>query len=198
MSETGNGRKPTSLPPQPGCWIVAPLRPHELHRARCLSRSLDVSLAALAPEPDPRRGALQVADSCPRLGRNARPCGFACTTARDMPGTPSRISAPDHGARGAIQDGDRVSAAASRHVLIERICVHDRKDSPGYSYRLPSKPKHQYSGPVRAAVLATRLAAGADRVRKPGNHWLSRKRTSNIISAMTLTWEFSLVGARVG
>jgi hypothetical protein len=22
--ETGNGRKPTSLPPQPGCWIVAP------------------------------------------------------------------------------------------------------------------------------------------------------------------------------
>jgi hypothetical protein len=22
---TGNGRKPMSLPPQPGCWIVAPL-----------------------------------------------------------------------------------------------------------------------------------------------------------------------------
>jgi hypothetical protein len=41
--ETGNGRKPTSLPPQPGCWIVAPLLPHELQRARCLSRSLDTS-----------------------------------------------------------------------------------------------------------------------------------------------------------
>jgi hypothetical protein len=25
----GNGRKPTSVPPQPGCWRVAPFLPHE-------------------------------------------------------------------------------------------------------------------------------------------------------------------------
>ena len=37
----GNGKKPTSLPPQPGCWIVA--LPHELQRARSLSPSLDAS-----------------------------------------------------------------------------------------------------------------------------------------------------------
>jgi len=40
---TGNGKKPTSLPPQPGCWIVAPFLPHALQRARCRSRSLDTS-----------------------------------------------------------------------------------------------------------------------------------------------------------
>jgi hypothetical protein len=40
---TGNGRKPTSLPPQPGCWIVAPLLPQEVQRARCLNRLLDAS-----------------------------------------------------------------------------------------------------------------------------------------------------------
>src|SRR5690349_545346 len=41
--ETGNGKKPTSLPPQPGCWIVAPFLPHERQRARCHRRSLDTS-----------------------------------------------------------------------------------------------------------------------------------------------------------
>ena len=40
---TGNGRKPTSFRPQPGCWIVAPFLPHELQRTRCRSRSLDTS-----------------------------------------------------------------------------------------------------------------------------------------------------------
>ena len=39
----GNGRKPISPPPQPGCWMVAPLSPHEVRRtlpkliARCPS-----------------------------------------------------------------------------------------------------------------------------------------------------------------
>ena len=37
----GNGWKPTLLPAQPGGWIVAPLLPHSLQRARCLSRLLD-------------------------------------------------------------------------------------------------------------------------------------------------------------
>jgi len=41
--EIGNGRKPTSLPPQPGFSIVAPLWLRELQRARCRSRSLDAS-----------------------------------------------------------------------------------------------------------------------------------------------------------
>jgi hypothetical protein len=36
--QVGNGRKPTSASPQPGCWIVAPFLPHEVQRARCLSR----------------------------------------------------------------------------------------------------------------------------------------------------------------
>jgi hypothetical protein len=42
----GNGRKPTSAPPHPGCWTVAPLLPQCVHRARSLSTSLD----ALAPQ----------------------------------------------------------------------------------------------------------------------------------------------------
>ena len=30
----GNGRKPTSAPPHPGCWSVAPRRPHRVQRAK--------------------------------------------------------------------------------------------------------------------------------------------------------------------
>ncbi len=38
-----NGRKPISAPPQPGCWMVAPLLPHAVQRARSRSTSLDAS-----------------------------------------------------------------------------------------------------------------------------------------------------------
>ena len=51
--ETGNGRKPISAPPQPGCWSVAPLRPHSVQRARCRSTSLD------APAPQRMTGTAQ-------------------------------------------------------------------------------------------------------------------------------------------
>jgi hypothetical protein len=40
-STTGNGRKPMLFPPQPGCWIVAPLLPQPVQRAHCRSLSLD-------------------------------------------------------------------------------------------------------------------------------------------------------------
>jgi hypothetical protein len=39
----GNGRKPMSAPPQPGCWSVAPLCPQAVHRAHRRSLSLEVS-----------------------------------------------------------------------------------------------------------------------------------------------------------
>jgi hypothetical protein len=40
---TGNGKKPTSAPPQLGRCIVAPLWPHAVQRAQRRSLSLDVS-----------------------------------------------------------------------------------------------------------------------------------------------------------
>jgi hypothetical protein len=39
----GNGRKPTSVPPQLGRWIVAPLWPQAVQRAERRSLSLEVS-----------------------------------------------------------------------------------------------------------------------------------------------------------
>jgi hypothetical protein len=39
---TGNGKKPTLAPPQPGCCRVAPLWPQVVHRAQCRSLSLEV------------------------------------------------------------------------------------------------------------------------------------------------------------
>ena len=39
--QPGNGRKPISAPPQPGCWMVAPLWPRAVQRAQRRSLSLE-------------------------------------------------------------------------------------------------------------------------------------------------------------
>ena len=43
LTGAGNGWNPMCVPAHPGCCKVAPLWPHLVQRARCRSRSLDVS-----------------------------------------------------------------------------------------------------------------------------------------------------------
>jgi hypothetical protein len=81
-----NGRRPPSLPPQLGCWIVAPLLPHELQRARC--RSLDTS----APQ---------------RMRATAQASGAWCWQRFD-PALEKRIQAQLRTGKGMLKVGPRV------------------------------------------------------------------------------------------